>query len=130
MTTRKTALEQREDQRTKRTIYDHPTTEKFRADRDREPDASDALRRKQGEETGTRQARQHEERAALRHKHKVEIDRHYQTSRARPLEMEARHEEEVAEMTKRHRREIDRCPKPEKMPRRRAHRSNRGRSRS
>jgi hypothetical protein len=107
MTTRKTALEQREDQRTKRTIYDHPTTEKFRADRDRKPDASDALRRKQGEETGTRQPRQHEERAALRHKHKVEIDRHYQTSRARPLEMEARHEEEVAEMTKRHRREIE-----------------------
>jgi hypothetical protein len=104
----KTDLERREDRRKKDALYDHPSTRRYVAERDAKPGEGDALRRKHGEETGAMVARQHEEKTALRHKHRMEMDRHNDTSRLRPLEMEKRHKEEVADLDKEHRRERER----------------------
>jgi hypothetical protein len=117
MPVKKTELEAREDRKRKSALYDHPSTRKAVAERDAGPTKGDAVRRKHAIEDGEFGSVLRKESHSLAHRQKMESDKHYETSLARPVEMEKRHDKERAEqkrdhdarrseITARHRREL------------------------
>jgi hypothetical protein len=113
-------LERREDTRRKNTLYDHPNTRKAIAERDAKQTAADAVRRRHADERGSMHSRHYSESTKMRHEHHIAVERHYVTSRAKPIAMleahakekramDERHEKERRDTRARHREEIDRA---------------------
>jgi hypothetical protein len=118
MTVRRTALEEREDRKLKDAMYHHESTRRHAAEKNAGRTKGDDVRRRHAVESGELGSALYKERHSLTHRHKMEHDKHYETSRARPIEMEKRHDKELADqkrdhdarrsaMTARHRRELD-----------------------
>jgi hypothetical protein len=95
--------ERREDGRRKAAMYDSPAMDRYRAERDHKPDARDAMRRAHAEQTAKRHAEENDERTRLYEKHKIALDRHFETSRSEPVALKKQQKGEADEMKMRHR---------------------------
>lgn len=82
------------------TLYNHPSSQASRDERDRKPDAEDALRRQQADERDDLRTTSHAEVQRLRLKHNTERAAH--RDGPRPADLDKRHANEMNALLKSH----------------------------
>jgi len=93
-------LERRESRRRTTTLYDHSSSKAHRDERDRKPDAEDALRRQHAVERDDLRTTNHAEAQRLRMKHNAERAAH--RDGPRPADLDKRHADEMKTLLKSH----------------------------
>jgi hypothetical protein len=117
MTTKMTDIEVREDRRRKTLLYDHPSTMRERAERNRKPDETDAMRRRHSEQRGELAAKSRQESGDLERQHRAELYRHDSTRAAKPVELLKKHKEERDSLDKQHRQARERMDREQRLER-------------